>query len=105
MANLGKVPQINVEDRLLNQIQNNIVQRVNQLIGLPILQGAFLDAVVLASGNNTINHLLGRALLGWIITLQNAASTIYDTQSTNTDIANTLILNSSAAVTVTIYVF
>jgi hypothetical protein len=105
MANLGKVSVLNTDDRILNQLQDNFAQKLNNILALPFLQGNFLDDVVLASGDNTINHKLGRDLVGWVITLQNASATIYDKQDSNTDIANTLVLNSSAIATVTIYVF
>ena len=105
MANLGKVSVLNIQDRIINQLQDNIVQKLNNVLGLPLLQGDFLDDVVLVSGDNTINHMLGRELLGWIITLQSAAASIYDKQSSNTTPETTLVLNSSAGATVSIYVF
>lgn len=105
MANLGKVTQLNIQDRVINQLQSNVVTKLNQVLGLPLLQGQIISDVALASGDNTINHLLGRTLVGWLVILKNAAVTIYDKQSSNTDAANTLILNSSGTATVSLYVF
>lgn len=105
MANLGKAPQLNTNDRIINQLQANIVGPLNKVLGLPILQGIILSDIDVVSGDNTINHLLGRALVGWIVILQNAAVSIYDKQSSNTDTANTLILNSSGTATISLYVF
>jgi hypothetical protein len=70
-----------------------------------LVRTLLLTNQVLTPGANSINHGLNRTLVGWILTRVRAASTIYDTQDTNTTPKMTLDLNSSAAVTVDIYVF
>lgn len=102
---LGKVSQLNIQDRVINQLQSNIINRLNQILGLSILNGNYLPDVALASGDNTINHGLQRNLIGWMIYRKSAAVNIYDKQNTNDSPETTLILNSSGAVTVSIYVF
>jgi len=61
-----------------------------------------VDNVVLAIGNNVINHGLGRVPTGWIIMDINAAATIYRSAAFN---VNTLTLNSSAVATIRLGVF
>lgn len=56
----------------------------------------------LSIGNNVINHLLGRNQLGWFLADIDGASTIYRSSPLNN---KTLTLNSSAAVTVKLWVF
>lgn len=101
----SSVPQVQSDDRNQNQLQSNIITRLNQVLINPLIGGNLLSSIVLAIGDNTINHGLGRALVGWIITRGTAASTFFDKQATNTRANLTLVLNSSAVTTVSIYVF
>ena len=92
-------------DRTVNQLQQNVRQVLDPIASNPITSGNLMTGVVLATGNNTIKHGLNRPLQGWIICGQNAAASFYDLQATNQDTSQYLILNSSAAVTVSIYCF
>jgi len=96
---------VQTTDRNINQLQQNILQALRPIIQNPIANGSVLVGQSLVVGNNTINHGLGRALQGWIVVGISGASTIYDNQATNKNTNLTLILNSSAAVVVNIYVF
>jgi hypothetical protein len=71
----------------------------------PLMQGTLLKGISLQTGVNTVNHTLGRPLIGWFITRQNALSDIYDGQDTNQTPNLTLTLISAAVVTVDVYVF
>lgn len=93
------------KDQDVTQLQYNIAQVVEPLTEQPLAYGNLIRSVVLAVGDNSVNHLLGQMLTGWIITRQRGSADIYDNQSNNSSAATTLILNSSAAVTVDIYVF
>lgn len=99
------VQQIQSDDRVISQLQNNIVPPLNKLIAMPLNQGVILKSISLASGANQIPHGLGRALQGWSIVRQRSLASIYDTQDSNTLPSSNLNLVSSAAVTVDIYVF
>lgn len=105
MANLSKIALVQTPDRLVNQLQQNINSQLNQIIANPIVSGNIINNVVLAVGDNTINHMLGRNLQGWIIILKSANSNIFDKQSTNSTPNLTLVLNSSGIVTISLYVF
>lgn len=79
---------------------------LNQLLTNPLLNGLMLPNVILAVGDNVINHRLGRTPQGYLITRYiGAATVIYDKQSTNKIPDLTLVLNSTVATTVNLYVF
>jgi len=73
----------------------------------PLLENALnsvsiIDNVVLAIGDNVINHKLGRKQQGWLVLDVNASTTIYRSADFND---KTLTLNSSAAATIKLGVF
>jgi hypothetical protein len=90
---------------ILNQLQTKWQSILNPLLGNPLTQGIILNKIVLSSGSNTINHTLGRALVGWSIIRQRASASVYDNQDSNQMPTLTLILISSADVTVDLEVF
>jgi len=103
---LPKISLVQSADRVLNLFQDRVLKSVNPLLNNPLLDGVLLEEVVLLTGDNVVNHTLGRPLIGWIVTRRRASATIYDNQDANTGTPNlTLVLNSSANVTVDLYVF
>ncbi len=96
---------VQTSDRNVNQLQQSIAQAVNPLLQNPVTQGNLINGVSLVVGSNTINHGLNAALQGWIIVGINGIASVYDAQATNPSPGKTLILISSAAVTVNLYVF
>ena len=115
----SSVPRVQTDDRNANQTNSNILQFLNTfLVNNPILSGNLLtDGIViqgatkhtvgitLVNGDNTIQHGLGRPLIGYFVTLNSAAATFYDKQGANKTTNLTLVLNSSAATSINIYVF
>lgn len=89
---------------LFNKLQNNIEASFMPL-NKTQNDSTVLSNVELAVGTNTINHRLGRKLLGWNIIRQRGAAAIYDSQDSNTESHLTLKLVSDQAVTVDILVF
>lgn len=79
--------------------------QINPVIANPLTNGNLLTSIKVVSGKNTINHGLGRKLQGYIVVMNNAATTFYDSQSANQMPDLTLILNASGAATISIYVF
>jgi hypothetical protein len=75
---------------------------LDPLLANPLNNISILEDVSLVTGANTINHLLGRMMQGWLILDINGAATIYRSEPMN-DI--TLTLTSSANVTVNLGVF
>jgi predicted RNA binding protein YcfA (HicA-like mRNA interferase family) len=97
--------KLNVKEEVINRIQDNTGKAINQLSNNALVSGSVLTSQALKAGDNTINHKLGKTLSGWFIVRQRGSASIYDKQDGNSSPAQTLILNSSADVTVDIYVF
>lgn len=101
-----RIQKLTSPDALINRIQDNIKLVVDPVATLETNSGLILPSVSLVSGANSINHTLGRNLLGWYVVRQrNVASSFYDTQDSNTSPSITLNLHSSAAVVVDLFVF
>lgn len=86
-------------------MQNKWASILNPLLGSPSIQTSILNNVILINGVNTINHLLGRNLVGWRIVRKRTSADIYDQQDTNSMPNLTLILVSDAPCSVDIEVF
>lgn len=78
---------------------------LNPVLGNPLVNGQILTGLTLTSGKNVISHGLGRKLQGYLVILNSASTTFYDSQQTNSMPDLTLILNASGATTVSLYVF
>ena len=78
---------------------------LNPLIASPLATPVLLSDVALLAGTNVINHTLGAKLRGYIVVMNSASATFYDSQNTNPTPALTLILNASAKTTVSLLVF
>jgi hypothetical protein len=102
---MRSVGLVQTDDRNTNQLQQNIMQALRPILQNPLVNGYILSGIVLASGDNTIFHKLSRDIQGYIPILKSAAVDIYDKQSSNDNKSTTLILNSSGAATISIYVF
>ena len=93
------------KDEDLNKVQDNLVRTLNPVFNTQTLGGNLLQSVPLVVGSNSIDHKLGRNLIGWMLTRQRSSASIYDIQDSNTLPASTLILVSDAVVTIDLYVF
>lgn len=80
-------------------------QALNPVLNSPLATANILEAIPLVSGANVINHKLGAKLQGYVVILNSAAATFYDSQQLNPSPERTLILNASAPTTVSILVF
>lgn len=98
---MSKLPQ----QLPLDQLSTKWASILNPIIAQPQATGLLLKNISMTTGDNTINHKLGKPLQGWIVVRNNAASTIYDKQDTNQMQDRTLVLNSSANCIVTLWVF
>lgn len=83
-------------------MQNRWASQLNPLLANPLNSVLVLKNIKLSSGNNVINHLLGRVQQGWVITDIQGVADIFRSADFND---KTLTLNSSAVVTVNIGVF
>ena len=90
----------------LQLMQNAWSQQINPVIELPTNQGIILENVILTTGDNVINHKLGRKLQGWqVVRMQDGFVQLYDKQNSNQMSNLTLVLNSSGTGKVNLFVF
>jgi len=99
------LPVFKSEDKDFMMMQTKWSGELNPLIRLPIIQGQLLENVELATGQNVINHRLGRKLRGYIIVLKDTNRDIWDSQASNERSNLTLLLESSGACIVSLWVF
>lgn len=97
--------QVQSNDLKLEQMQAATRTATQSQRSNPINGGTILTEVALKSGDNTISHKLSQRLQGWFIVRLRSSATIYDKQDSNKNQDKTLVLNSSADVTVDIFVF
>lgn len=86
----------------LPQLSTKWASILNVLLANPQLNRSVLQNQVLASGRNVVNHKLGRPLQGWNTSRIRASATFYDAQDSNLTPDLTLVIFSSAPVTVDI---
>ena len=95
--------KVQSQDRVLNQIQNNIQDALTPLFNNPVIgAGGNIVTQTLAVGSNTVNHGLGRIQQGWVPVDQNAVANFYRTGSFG---PSSMIIVSSAIVTASFYCF
>jgi hypothetical protein len=103
---MARIQLVQTQDKDINQLQRNIAKVVEPVASNPLVNGLILQDVPLVSGDNVINHKLGRTLQGWVIVRKHGNSTTtYDKQDTNATPNRTLVLSSTGTTTVDIYVF
>jgi hypothetical protein len=99
------LPLIQSSNPDLMQVETKWKSQLDPLLSSPLGNGLLLQGIVLATGSNTINHGLGRALRGWFVVRSNASATFYDNQDNNRMTNLTLVLVASAPATISLWVF
>lgn len=89
-------------DQTFMLLQKQWTSQLNPLLANPLTQGSLLPNIKLVNGPTTFNHYLGRQMQGWFLVDQNAYASIYRSEPLN---SQTLTLNSSEPVTVSLWVF
>ena len=89
-----------IKDQDLAQVKWKSI--LDPLLAKPISNSLLLQNISLASGNNVINHKLGRTPQGWIVCDINAAVSVYRNAVFN---PLTLTLNSSGTAICSLLVF
>lgn len=89
----------------LQLMQTSWASQLNPLLSNPLNNVQILSGILIASGDNQVNHKLGRKLQGWFVVGQNASATFYDKQASNKTPQLTLALTASANVTISLAVF
>lgn len=78
---------------------------LNPIIENPIVGGNLLQGISVVTGTNVINHGLQEKLQGYIVVMNNANVTFYDSQASNPKPDLTLQLVASGAAKISLYVF
>jgi myo-inositol-1-phosphate synthase len=100
------LPIFTTQDKDLSMLQTKWASELNPILTNPISNGILIKGINLVAGANVVNHKLGRKLQGWIVTRWNGGvANVYDTQDSNQMQQLTLNLNSSANVSIDLYVF
>lgn len=106
MGSLTSFTPLAVEDSDSERNFRSIDTALQSIQIKEILAGNLIKNVVLATGVvNKISHGLQYAVSGWIVVKSNAQATLWDNESSNTQKEQLLFLRTSAAVTVTLWVF
>ena len=58
------------DDESIESVQNSLENSFRSVEACPLLDGHLLEGVELIQGDNEVDHKLGRALKGWILTRQ-----------------------------------
>lgn len=103
MAN--NIQLVVTQDKDLNSFQTQLQTSMQPILANPINYGVQLKSVSLINGQTTVPTTINRALQGWFLTRIRAQATIWDSQDTNTNPNQSLILNSNAAVVVDLWVY
>lgn len=91
------------ENAELTQLQSKLQEFFAPLLSNPTLDGTLLTGVVLAVGENKVEHKLQRPPIGWLVVGKNATCDIWEPSK---DLSRAfLTLQSSAPVTVNLWVF
>lgn len=101
------MPLVNFsKDDNLTLLVNSWSKDLDPLLASPIATPTLLKGVDLVTGQaNSVNHLLGKVLTGWLVIRQRSQADVWDSQDTNRIPDKTLILRCSANVTVDLLVF
>lgn len=99
---MPRLKKIHCEDPQLDRVQDAVSNAYDEVASNPLINGTFLQEVQIEAGTpKLLAHKLLRKPFGYLIVKKSANSTIWDSGLTQ----STLTLNSSADVTVNIYVF
>jgi hypothetical protein len=102
--NNAAITKIHTQDRVTNQLQQNLIDgiaRVQAQVNAAPSGGIFLTSVQLKTGDNIVQQNLNRVPVGFIITDTTAASSIYRSDWTTSNIT----LNASAPTTISLFLF
>jgi len=101
-----KFNKLFVKDSDLNRVQSNVDASLKTIETLPWMGGVIIDGVLLVSGvDNRVDHGLGRDPTGFIVLDKQATCDIWRSTTSNSLASLTLLLRSSANVTIKLWVF
>lgn len=77
------LPIFQTDNQTIQLMQYSWKAAITPVLNSPINQGILLSNIQLTAGSNTINHLLGRKMVGWILTDKDGNATIYRSEPLN----------------------
>lgn len=90
--------------RIVTNLQANVADALTPLQNKPILDGILLRSLSVLSGSNTIQHKLGRKIVGYFVVSQTAASGFHDDiQSTSSK--TSFVLTATNPCTLNVWIF
>lgn len=89
----------------LPQTQTQWASLLNPILSNPLLQGRLLTDVSLINGTTQVNHGLQRNWQGWFVTNIDGVASLHVVPNSNQTPKLTIPITSSAAVTVSLWVF
>ncbi len=89
----------------LSKMQDTWAQAIDPVLDNELVKGRLIQNQQLINGITTIDHKLGRKLIGWFLVGLDADANIFDSQASNQTPTLTLVLNSNVAVTCSLWVF
>jgi hypothetical protein len=102
---IPSLKKIRTSDADLKNVQDSLELVLNQIIRRGILDGILVENVSLVSGSNIVDHTLDRAPKGFIIVARNANQQVWNGTSTKIVPKRNIDLESSGAVTVSLWFF
>ena len=99
---MAQLPLIKSQYMDLELIQSKWKSQLDPILANRLTQGNLISSIALKSGDNVINHLLGRMMQGWLLVDQDKGVTIYRSAPLN---GQTLTLNASGTVNISLWVF
>ena len=104
MAGIKSFKTINTTEFELGQVQDNVAAALGPVLSQPLIGGHLLKSIHLVAGDNVLQHSFGKPV-SWFVCGQSATAQFYDKQASNKLPKMTLILNSSAACTISLFIF
>lgn len=101
--NIPPFRKLPTTDKALGLVQDNIKATLDAVLTCPLLSGAWMSAITLAAGSNTVGHPLGRAYRSYLLGPLSAAVTVY--QSASPDRTRFLVLVASAPVVLDVFIY
>lgn len=100
-----RLPLQQTDQEDLSLLQTKWKAIIDPVITLPLNSSLMIPSIRLTSGDNTINHRLGRKIQGWIVIGNDGNTIIYDKQDANSQTDLTLVLNVSVGCVISLLVF
>lgn len=101
-----KLPSQQTSDRQLNTFQTALGSALQPITSNPIAACTIIKSVALAAGQPTVIPIgLPQALQGWFIVRLRGNAVVWDIQDGNPSTSQTLVLSTTADVTVDIAIF